>query len=223
MFQYWLLLEHLREKMWTKFWVHFTQPVIWTDPDVNEFRKSGFWWRIKSEYSLWVTVKEGLCCYTVGTCVLHVMWHLAGVRSTRRLMAMHPGASRASPLPRNCSQQTGAERGGGSADSSWMGTLYDNHHHFPSEDNTQGSLPEFYCTATKAYGANFVWRVWWEWSHVPVELLNRPPEASCSRFVFVLPLDLSLSASCHCHLCVFLTCATNHLYGITWHLLSMVM
>lgn len=51
------------------------------------------------------------------------------------------------------------ERERGSAHSSWMGTLYDNHHHFPSEDNTQGSLPELDCTASRAYGANFVWRV----------------------------------------------------------------
>lgn len=68
------------------------------------------------------------------------------------------------------------ERERGSAHSSWMGTLYDNHHHFPSEDNTQGSLPELDCTATRAYGANFVWRVWWKWSHAPLKLFSRQPE-----------------------------------------------
>lgn len=57
------------------------------------------WWRKKSEHSLWVTVKQGLSCHTRGTCALHVMWRIAGARSTRKLMAIHPGASRASHSP----------------------------------------------------------------------------------------------------------------------------
>ena len=175
---------------------------------------------IKSEHSLWVTVKKGLSCHTVGTCVLQVMWRIAGARSTRRLMAIHPGASRALPFSpsSNCSQQAGGEREHSSAHSSWMGTLYDNHHHFPSEDNTQRSLPELDCTATRAYGANFVWRVWWERPHAPLKLLNRPPEASRSLCLF--PLCLSLCFNLLCHLfSLFPTCATNHLYGFPWHLL----
>lgn len=133
-------------------------------------------WRAKNEPELWVTVKEASSCFTKSTHALHVMWLIAGARSTRRLMAIHPGASRASPSPPPLTAPSGPvererERKGeqSSAHSSWMGTLYDNHHHLPSEDNTQRSLPELDCTATRAYGANFVWRVWWEWSHAPSE------------------------------------------------------
>lgn len=113
------------------------------------------------------------------------------------------------------------ERERGSAHSSWMGTLYDNNHHFPSEDNTQGSLPELDCTATRAYGANFVWRVRWAWSHAPLKLLNRLPEASHSLSVFSSQnffISL-LQHSVPFLFSVFPTCATNHLYGFRWHLL----
>lgn len=164
----------------------------------------------------------------MGTCVLHVMWGIAGARSMRRLMAIHPGASQPSrpSSPRLTAVSRPEEREQDSANSSWMGTLYDNHQHFPSEDNTQGSLPELNCTATRAYGANLVWRVWWKWPHAPLNLLARPPEDSrslCvspfSHFLYV-SLSFSLPQSFALLFPAFPTCATNHLCGCPQHLLS---
>lgn len=53
--------------------------------------------------------------YSMGTCVLNIMWLTAGARSTRRLMAIHAGASRHSNSPPSskCSQQAGGERANG--------------------------------------------------------------------------------------------------------------
>lgn len=56
-------------------------------------------------------------------------------------MTIHPGASHSPPHLTTLSRLEKRQRG--FAHSSWMGTLYDNHHHFPLEDNTQGSLPEW--------------------------------------------------------------------------------
>lgn len=60
--------------------------------------------------------------------------------------------------------------------------------------------------------------VWWEWTHAPLKLLNRPkPSRSLSQFLY-----LSLRLNLLCFLCfksAFLTCDTNHLYGFPWHLL----
>ena len=210
--------------LWSSTNVLWTADLHLAHPFQNELKWMTFrkvclcQWRAENEPKLWVTVKEASSCFTMSTHALHVMWLIAGARSTRRLMAIHPGASRASraspspPLPlspsSNYSEQPGGEREGegeqSSVHSSWMGTLYDNHHHFPSEDNTQRPLPELDCTATRTYGANFVWRVWWEWSHAPLKLLDRPPEASRSDSA---SLSLCLkrlrpaSSLCVSHLC----------------------
>lgn len=169
-------------------------------PDIcNEWRSGSPIVLMKDkEHNRLVTVKKGLCCHTTGTCVLHVMWRIAGARSTRRLMAIHPGASQPSRSPPHLTALSRPEeRERGSAHSSWMGTLYDNHHHFPSEDNRQGSLPELDCTATRAYGANFVLRVWWEWSHEAAEQTARGFPLSLSVFSSI-NFFISLSASIFC-------------------------
>lgn len=110
------------------------------------------------------------------------MWGIAGARSMRRLIAVHLRASQPprpnSPCLTTLSRPEEGGRERASAHSPWMGTLYDNHQHFPSEYNTQESLPELDAQPTRAYGANFVWGVW---SHAPLKLLSRPPEASRSR------------------------------------------
>lgn len=122
------------------------------------------------EKGFWATKRRSGCKQDTdsGTCVFHVMCHTAGARSTRRLMTIHPRAPEPSAFPRlsNCTERC-------SAHSSWMGTLYDNHSHFLSEDNTQGSLPKLNCSVTgAAYGVNFVKSavkvVAW-----PPQLLNR--------------------------------------------------
>lgn len=94
---------------------------------------------------------------------------------------------------------------------------------FPQKIIHRGLCQKLDCTATGAYGADFVWRVWWKWSHAPVKLLSRRPEASRSVSAVSSPTSfIFLSASTLSEL--FLNsqrpiCATNHLYGLCWHLL----
>lgn len=153
-----------------------------------------------------VTVKEGgPPRHTGGTCALHVMCNTAGARSTRRLMAVHPGASRLPTPPPNCLSALSRreQRARASAAlASWMGTLYDNHHHFPSEDNTQGVFARI--------GLHSHRSIWCKFCAVRtgrmplLKPFSRRPEASCCLSV---KCSLSLPPSLLC------TCATNQLCG----------
>lgn len=93
-------------------WVNYQQ----TDPTSEIKDSQELWmcrWKITSEHNPWVTVKESLSRHTTGTCVLHVMWHIAGAGSMRQLMAVDPGASQPPPLHLfKCSQQAGGESAG---------------------------------------------------------------------------------------------------------------
>lgn len=91
-------------------------------------------------------------CRSLGTCVL--LCHIAGARSKTGLMGLLPLSSYLSGLNKP------EERVRGSEHSSWMGTLHDNNHNFPLEDNTLGSLPELDCRVPGTCGAHLVWRVW---------------------------------------------------------------
>lgn len=150
------------------------------------------------------------------------MWRIAGARSTRRLMAIHAGASEASSSPPSsskCSQQAGAAL---QTHPGWehfmIITII-----FPQKIIHRGLCQKLDCTATGAYGADFVWRVWWKWSHAPVKLLSRRPEASRSVSTVSSPTSfIFLSGSTLSELSPLSdrpVCATNHLYGLRWHLL----
>lgn len=166
------------------------------------------WWRIKSEYSLWVTVKEALFCYTIGTCVLHVMWHLAGARSTRRLMAMHPGASRASPSHVTALSRLGRREAGALlTHPGWehfmIITII-----FPQKIIHRGLCQNFIAQPLK-HMVQILCGECGESGRMSLWSCSTDRQRLPALFVFVLPLYLSLSASvftaisfpCISHLC----------------------
>lgn len=185
-------------------------PYIWNE-----------WWRMKSEHSLWVTVKQGLSCHTMGTCALHVMWRRAGARSMRRLMAIHPGASGASHSPPCLTALSRQEE----------------------REEPLRTHPgwEHFMIITIIFPQKIIHRgLCQNWIALPLEhmvqiLCGECGESGCMHFWSCstgrqrlpafspsLPVHffISLPQSSLAFLySVFPSCATNHLYGFPWHLL----
>lgn len=124
---------------------------------------------------------------------------------------------RGPPPPEQRSRGGGGERG--AAASSWMGTLYDNRHHFPSEDNTLGLFARA--------GLQSNWSIWCKFCvesavrvrrmALSLNLLHRLSGFPALSLKLFLPLIFFISAPQSFSLFPF--CATNHYYGFLWHLL----
>lgn len=138
----------------------------------------------------WVEPPAGGGSMVCPACGLRVMRRAAGAGSTRRLMAVHPGAP---PRPPALSALSRVGVGVGL----WMGTLYGNHHHFPHEDDTRthtrahkrGSLPQLDCRCS----------MWCRFCVERVVACTPPGPPTLSSYLSGLPslsLSLSLAASC---------------------------